>query len=157
MSPFSHQHIGLTSSLSTPLSCHHTIIHSSQSNIPLKEPVTTVKVPTPFELESDDLDSDAFVILEDGGKERKERGQFPVALLPEIIQRIYRSLDQDEDILNLDQVLSIEPGLEKWRALAYKYGLANDADIKANIRTLLGNLKRKPQDRYPYTHFPSIK
>lgn len=74
-----------------------------------------------------------------------------MSLPPELIQMVYRFLTNDEDVINLSTVLHVEPCLEQWKELGYKYMLVDDLDPRANVTTLIQNVQRMPQDRYPKT------
>ncbi|KAJ6076667.1 hypothetical protein N7499_008648 [Penicillium canescens] len=105
----------------------------------------------PFYGEFHFLDLDVFMAFKSAC--RKDRAQRPlcIPLPPETIQRIYRFLDREEDVVNLDGVLSVGPCPKQWRELGFKYMLADDLDPRENIRTLFRNLQQQPRNRFPKT------
>lgn len=105
----------------------------------------------PFQQETDSLDFDVCSVLKPEYRRKEVRARFCLPLPTEIIQRIYRFLDDEEDIINLDDVLLIGPCLEQWRELGYKFMLADDLDPRMNVITLIQNTRRRPQGRYPKT------
>ena len=106
----------------------------------------------PFCDESHTLDLDVFMNFK--AASRKEKTQSPLYIPlppPKAIQRIYCFLDREEDIVNLDDALSVGPRPKQWRELGFKYMLADDLDPRENIKTLIRNLQEQPESRFPKT------
>lgn len=105
----------------------------------------------PFCDESDTLDLDVFMTFKTASRKEKTQRPLYIPLPPEAIQRIYRFLDREEDIINLDDTLSVGPCPKQWRELGFKYMLADDLDPRENIKTLIRNLQEQPKSRFPKT------
>lgn len=105
----------------------------------------------PFTYPTGDLDADIFVVMSNKGGRAVSRGQFPIPLAPELIQKIYSFLDQEEDIVNLREVLRYGPSPRQWKELGCKYNLEGSADFEVNVRTLVKKVLRNPPGRYPRT------
>lgn len=105
----------------------------------------------PFCDESHTLDLDVFMTFKAASRKEKTQSPLYIPLPPEAIQRIYCFLDREEDIVNLDDALSVGPCPKQWRELGYKYMLADDLDPRENIKTLIRNLQEQPESRFPKT------
>ncbi|THC88141.1 hypothetical protein EYZ11_012410 [Aspergillus tanneri] len=105
----------------------------------------------PFAYQAGDLDADLFVVMDDNDERAVSRGQFPVPLAPELTQRIYDFLDQEEDVVNLSEVLRYGPSPRRWKELGRKYDLEDGANCEVNVRTIAKKIMRNPPGRYPRT------
>ncbi|KAB8212970.1 hypothetical protein BDV33DRAFT_210656 [Aspergillus novoparasiticus] len=114
-------------------------------------------IQAPFTCPTGDLDANIFVVMLDEGSKAIDRGHFPILLPPEIIQKIYSFLDQEEDIVNLSEVLHYGPSPRQWNELGRKYNLDASADSEFNVRTLVKKILRNPPGRYPRTaHYRTV-
>ena len=100
--------------------------------------------------EAKSLDRDVFLVSKSSKPKMQPRNRFHMPLPPEIIQMIYDFLE-DDDVINLSRVIYIGPCPEWWEQLRAKYMLPDDSDIQANMTTLVENLRKMPQSRYPKT------
>ncbi|KAJ5292149.1 hypothetical protein N7478_001400 [Penicillium angulare] len=64
---------------------------------------------------------------------------------------IYNFLDKEEDLINLASLMETKPTSAHWNHWAYKYMLHDDLDPEANVTTVIRNLQKMPQERYPKT------
>jgi hypothetical protein len=107
--------------------------------------------PAPFAYPTGALDADIFVVMSDNCGRTVSRGQFPIPLPSELIQKIYNFFDREEDVVNLSEVLRYGPSPRQWKELGRKYNLEGSADFEVNVRTLVRKILRNPPGRYPRT------
>ncbi|KAK6828864.1 hypothetical protein RU639_003358 [Aspergillus parasiticus] len=97
----------------------------------------------PFTCPTGDLDVNIFVVMRDEGVKAINGGHFPIVLPPEVIQKIYSFLDQ-EDIVNLREALHYGPSPRQWNECGRKYNLDASADSEFNVRTPVKKILRNP-------------
>ncbi|KAE8309740.1 hypothetical protein BDV41DRAFT_580152 [Aspergillus transmontanensis] len=105
----------------------------------------------PFTCPKGDLDVNIFVVMRNEGVKAIDGSHFPIVLPPEVIQKFYSFLDQEEDIVNLREALHYGPSPRQWNEYGRKYNLDTSADSEFNVRTLVKKILRNPPGRYPRT------
>ena len=105
----------------------------------------------PFDEETTSLDLDIFAISKSGSSRGSLQERLDLPLPPEMIRMIFFSLQSEEDLISLGPFMSAKPSSEHWGYWAHKHMLANDLDPETNVTTLIQNLQRMPQERYPKT------
>lgn len=113
--------------------------------------------PIRFAAPTGELDPDITVLTQAVKDDTEQGGNFPIPLLPDIIQIVYTFLDHEDDVVSLATVTGCDPPLRRWREFGRKYRLdrsensAERPDYRSNVENIVRRLWRNRPDRFPKT------